>query len=260
MHKSDYLDSDRIREGLNTGYIGSTILVYKSTSSTNDVAAEYSKNKSSNGLVVFAEEQTAGRGRASNKWLTGSSDSLLCSAVLTDCILKPELLSLTCAVAVAQTIGNNAKIKWPNDIIVSGKKIAGILIESKTYKTHNACIIGTGINCHQKQTDFPPELQDVATSIDVETNSFTDRIRLAKMILESLEHSLETAGKNPGKILDKWQALSIQLHHRVTVIYNRRKFAGSCIGIDPEKGLILQLDTGPIRFFDAAHTAVAKMS
>jgi BirA family transcriptional regulator, biotin operon repressor / biotin---[acetyl-CoA-carboxylase] ligase len=256
MHKGDLLDPDKIRGGLNTRYVGSKIIVYKSTSSTNDIAAEYAKNKNNNGLTVFSEEQTAGRGRASNKWLTGKSDSLLCSVVLTGCVIKPELLSLACAVAVAEAIGNNAKIKWPNDIILNGKKIAGILLESKTYKTHTAYVIGIGINCHQ--TNFHPELQKIATSIDIETGSFTDRISLAKRLLSSLEHRLETAGQNTKEILDKWHQLSIQLHHRVSLIHNRRKFIGNCIGIDPEKGLILQLDAGLVRFFDATHTTIAK--
>ncbi len=256
MHKGDLLDPDKIRGGLNTRYVGFKIIVYKSTSSTNDIAAEYAKNKNNNGLTVFAEEQTAGRGRASNKWLTGKSDSLLCSVVLTGCVIKPELLSLACAVAVAEAIGNNAKIKWPNDIILNGKKIAGILLESKTYKTHTAYVIGIGINCHQ--TNFHPELQKTATSIDIETGSFTDRINLAKRLLSSLEHRLETAGQNTKETLDKWHQLSIQIHHRVSLIHNRRNFSGNCIGIDPEKGLIVQLDAGLVRFFDAAHTTIAK--
>src|SRR4030042_1028611 len=162
MRKDDLLDPDRIKAGLNTRYVVSKIIIYKSTSSTNDVAAEYAKNKNNNGLVIFAEEQTAGRGRAANKWLAGKSDSLLCSIVLTDCKIKPELLSLVCAVAVAEAIGNNVKIKWPNDIILNGKKVAGILLESKTHKTHTAHIIGVGINCRHKKKDFPAELQKTA--------------------------------------------------------------------------------------------------
>jgi BirA family biotin operon repressor/biotin-[acetyl-CoA-carboxylase] ligase len=257
MHKGDLLEPDRIKAGLKTKHIGSKIIVYKSTPSTNNVAAEYAKNKANNGLVIFAEEQTKGRGRASNKWLTGKSDSLLCSIVLTHCGLKPELLSLTCAVATAEAIGNDAKIKWPNDIIFSGKKAAGILLESKTYKSHIAHIIGIGINCHQRKKDFPTELGETATSIDIETGSITNRILLAKRLLASLEHWLETAEQTATKVIEKWQELSIQLHHRVTVIYNRRKFAGNCIGIDPEKGLIVQLDAGSVRFFDAQHTTIA---
>src|SRR4030042_3187722 len=114
MRKDDLLDPDRIKAGLNTRYVGSKIIIYKSPSSTNDVAAEYAKNKNNDGLVTFAEEQTKGRGRASNKWITGKADSVLCSVILTKCGLKPEFLSLTCAVAVAEAVGNETKIKWPN--------------------------------------------------------------------------------------------------------------------------------------------------
>ena len=73
-----------------------------------------------------------------------------------------------------------------------------------------------------------------------------------------MDHWLEVAADNSEKVIDRWRELSIQLSHRVTLIFNGAKFAGHCIGIDPEKGLILQLDTGGIRMFDAVHSAIAK--
>ena len=262
--KTDSLDPDKIKANLKTRRIGSKILVFNSTSSTNDIAAEYAKNKHNDGLVIFAEEQTAGRGRAGSKWQSEPGDSILCSVVLTGCKLNPELLSIVCAVAVADAIGKiggtEAKIKWPNDIILNGKKVAGILLESRINKTDGAYIFGIGINCHQKESSFPPELQPIATSIDIESQSITDRISLAKRLLTSLEHWLEIAAKTSDKVTEKWRQLSIQLNHRVKLIYNGKRFSGNCIGIDPEKGLILQLDTGGIRMFEAAHTNIAKES
>ena len=262
MPKNDQLDPDKIKANLRTKRIGRKILVYSCTSSTNDIAAEYAKNKKNDGLVIFAEEQTAGRGRAGTKWHSGRADSILCSIVLTDCKCNAELLSLTCAVAIADGLGKiggtEAKIKWPNDIILNGKKVAGILLESKTDDSGNTCIIGVGINCHQKKDSFPAELQSVATSIDIESRSIADRISLAKRLLTSLDHWLEVAEKNSKKVTDQWRKLSVQLSHRVKLIYNGREFAGNCIGIDPEKGLVLQLDTGSPRFFDAAHTTIAR--
>ena len=260
MRGSDLLDADKIKQSLGTKRIGSQIIIYKSTSSTNDVAAEYAKNKNNDGLVIFAEEQTKGRGRASNKWITGKADSVLCSVILTKCDLKPEFLSLTCAVAVAEAVGNETKIKWPNDIILHGKKVGGILVESKKFKNHTAYIIGIGINCHQKKRDFEPELRKTATSIDIESQTFCDRNFIAKRLLSSMEHWLQTAEKKAAKVIEEWNSLSIQLHHRVNLIYNGRKFCGNCIGIDPEKGLIVQLDTGSVRMFDAAHTSIDKNS
>jgi len=256
----ELLDPDQIKANLKTKRIGSVIIVYKSTSSTNDVAAEYATNKKNDGLVIFAEEQTAGRGRTGAKWDSEHADSILCSIVLADCKCSAELLCLASAVAVAEAIGNKTgiKIKWPNDIMLNGKKVAGILLEAKADKDRNTYIVGTGINCHQKKDSFPPELQPIATSIDIESGTVCDRILLAKRLLTCMEHWLEVAEKNGEKIIEQWRSMSIQLGHRVTVTFNGRKFAGNCIGIDPEKGLILQLDSGGVRMFDAAHTTIAK--
>jgi len=293
MPETDLLDPDKIKANLKTERIGRKILVYNSTSSTNDIAAEYAKNKNNDGLAIFAEEQIAGRGRAGAKWHSGPGDSILCSIALTDSKCNPELLSLACAVATAEAIGkpadSEAKIKWPNDIILNGKKVAGILLESYPRQAtgddvtptkpvlsrlvpssvegvegagiHADCrtyIIGIGINCHQKKDSFPIELQSIATSIDLESQTICDRVSLAKRLLTSADHWLEVAEKNSEEVIDRWRRLSVQLGHRLKLVYDGQEFAGNCIGIDPKKGLTLQLDTGGIRMFPAAHTTIAR--
>jgi BirA family biotin operon repressor/biotin-[acetyl-CoA-carboxylase] ligase len=258
----DALDPDRIKSHLRTKRVGQKVVVYNSTASTNDIAAQYAKNKNNDGLVVLAEEQIKGRGRSGNKWVAGFADSVICSILLTDCAVNAELLSLTIAVATAEAIGKctkaEAKIKWPNDIILNNKKVAGILVESKKAGKYTAYIIGIGINCHQSKQDFPAELRKIATSIDIETGGQIDRISLVKRLLTSVENSLEIAEQNKEEIIEHWQRLSTQLGQRVSLVYNKKKFAGNCIGIDPENGLILQLDTGGIRMFRAAQTTIAK--
>ena len=258
MSKTDPFDSDKIAANLNTKRIGTKVLVYNSTSSTNDIAAEYAKSKDNDGLAIFAEEQTTGRGRAGTKWHSGRADSILCSIVLINSKINHELLALTCATAVAEAIGNQAKIKWPNDIILNGKKVAGILLESKANNDRPAYIIGIGINCHQSKSDFPSELQPIATSIDIESQTICDRISLAKRLLTSIDYWLEVAEKASEEVTDQWRKLSSLLNQRVTLIFDGTEFTGNCTGMDPEKGLILQLDSGGIRFFDAAHTTIAK--
>lgn len=259
---TDPLDPDRIRENLRTKRIGSKILVYNSTSSTNNIAAEYGKNEENDGLVVFAEEQTTGRGRVGTKWHSNRGDSILCSIVLTKCDLNVELLSLACAVAVAEAVGgtvqSEAKIKWPNDIVLKGKKVAGILLESKPSRKGISYIIGVGINCHQRPDSFPSELRSSATSIDMEDHTSCDRISVAKRLLSSTEHWLGVAGKNRTAVAEQWQRLSLQLGHRITLSYNGKMYTGNCVGIDPLKGLIVQLETGGVTFFDAMHTTVLK--
>lgn len=259
---TDLLDPDKIKADLKTRRIGRKILVFSSTSSTNDIAAEYAKNDENDGLVVFAEEQSAGKGRAGAKWHSNRAESVLCSIILANGNMCAELLCLACAVAAAEAIGKagtaQAKVKWPNDIMLNGKKVAGILVESKRRDSGNAYIIGIGINCHQKKDSFPAELRPIATSLDLESQAVCDRIALAKRLLTSVDHWLEVARNASQKVIDQWGNLSIQLGHRVTLSYNGRKFAGNCIGIDPEKGLIVQLDTGGVRMFPAAHTSIMK--
>ena len=258
----DSLDADRITSHLKAESIGKKVVVFSATASTNDIAAEYAKDKNNDGLVVLAEEQPAGRGRGGNKWMAGKGDSVLCSILLTESKIPAELLSLACAVASAEAIGKcskaEAKIKWPNDIILNGKKVAGILVESKKTGRQTAYIIGIGINCHQRKGDFPAELQKTATSIDIETGVFADRITLIKRLLISMDHWRTIAEKNEQKVVERWQKLSTQLNQRIALVYNRKRFAGNCIGINPQEGLILQLDSGGIRMFHASQTTIAR--
>lgn len=262
MARDDRLDPDKIEVRLKTQRIGRRVVVYDRTSSTSDIAAEYARNLDNDGLVVFAEAQTAGRGRTGAPWRSGYGESLLFSVVLTDCDLANELLSLTCAVAVAgalgQVGGQSAQTKWPNDIILAGKKVAGILVESKQTGSVKAHIIGVGINCHQSEEAFPPEIRDSAISLDLVGRTHCDRVTLARRMLASLDHWLAVASKNKKHVIETWDRLSTQRGQRVTLSYNGRKFTGNCIGVDPEKGLILQLDRGGVRMFDAAHTSIVK--
>ena len=180
----------------------------------------------------------------------------MCSIVLIDESLSAELLSLTAAVATAEAIGETARIKWPNDIILNRKKVAGILLESKQSGHGRAYVIGIGINCHQK--DFSDELQSIATSIDIETEKTCDRISLTKRLLSSIEHWIHSAHTKPETVIKKWKELSLLQGQRITVVHNGQEFSGNCVGIDPVAGLILQLDSGTLGFFPANQSTVGK--
>lgn len=256
------LDPDKIKANLKTRCIAKDVIIHSCTSSTNDIAWQYTQNTKNDGVVIFAEEQTAGRGRGANKWLSGKGESLLCSVVLLDCELAAELLMLTCAVAVAEAIGRcgpyKAKIRWPNDVILNEKKAAGILLESKTKKSRTGYVLGIGVNCHQTLKSLPAEIKDAATSIDIESASVCDRNLLAKRLLVSLDDWLIVASRDSEQVLERWRELSTLLGRRVTLQYRRRRFSGNCIGVDPQKGLVVQLDRGGTRFFNAAHTTIVR--
>jgi BirA family biotin operon repressor/biotin-[acetyl-CoA-carboxylase] ligase len=292
MSADDRLDPDLIRANLKTRRIGRSILVYEQTASTNDVAGEYARNPDHDGLVIFAEEQTAGRGRTGAAWLSPPGESLLFSFVLIDFKAGNELLSLACAVGVAEAIGqvggHYAAIKWPNDVMLDGKKVAGILVESRrvdraaaeaacdpwpvtrdpsderratsdairatSHGSQVTTVIGIGINCHQTKDDFPEDLQATATSLDLAGGTTCQRVTVAKRVLTSLDHWIRAAERSKKQVIETWSRLSTQLGQRVALSYNGKQFTGNCIGVDPENGLILQLDRGGIRMFDAAHT------
>jgi len=262
MARDDRLDPDKISGTLKTKRIGRQVVVYDRTSSTSDIAAEYARNSDNDGLAVFAEEQTAGRGRTGATWHSRHGESLLFSVLLIDCQLPNELLSLTCAVAVAgalgQVGGHTARIKWPNDIILAGRKIGGILVESRPCGDVRAHVIGIGINCHQRAEAFPLEIRNSATSLDLVSQTRCDRVTLARRVLASLDHWLTAAARDKQRIIDTWSQLSTQLGQRVTLSCDGRQSTGNCIGVDPEQGLILQLDRGGVRMFDAAHTTIVK--
>jgi BirA family transcriptional regulator, biotin operon repressor / biotin---[acetyl-CoA-carboxylase] ligase len=268
MVTDDRLDPDLIRANLKTRRIGKSVVVYEQTASTNDVAAQCARGAENDGLVVFAEEQTAGRGRTGATWLSHSGESLLFSFVLIDFKAGNELLSLACAVGVAEAIGqvggHHAAIKWPNDVMLDGKKIAGILVESRIQRTEDSeqktapssliHVVGIGINCHQTQEGFPEEIQATATSLDLVGGTTCQRVTVAKRVLTSLDHWIRVAERNKKQVIETWSRLSTQLNQRVALSYNGKRFTGNCVGVDPENGLILQLDRGGIRMFDAAHT------
>ncbi len=266
MSKTDLLDVDVIEADIGTKLVGTKVLVYKSTASTNDIAWEYAANKANTGLAVFAESQSAGRGRHGNKWLSAPGQSVLLSILLKNFSCPAELITLAAAVATVQAISKVAaldravaRIKWPNDIMLGGKKVAGILLESKTDSGETDYVIGIGINCRQPKEFFDEtKLQMPATSIDMESGSVTDRNLLARELLICLDEWIATAKGTPDTIIRSWQQLSNQLGSRLTVQCDQQLFSGNCIGIDPTKGLIMQLDSGTVRMFDAAHTTVVK--
>lgn len=257
------LDVDLIEAGLCTELIADKVLVYNSTSSTSDVAWEYSQNSTNSGLCVFAEEQGSGRGRRGNKWVGGSGRSILCSILLKGFACEGELLTLAVAVGCAEVIGRymggRAKIKWPNDIIVGGSKIAGILLESRPGDSGVDYVVGVGINCHQGEDYFEGlDLPMPATSMDIESGRTIDRNEMAAELLNGLDRWIATAQNDGSRVIERWKQLSSLLGHHVSVMFDQKKFAGHCVGVDPVKGLILQLDRGGVRIFDASHTTIVK--
>jgi BirA family biotin operon repressor/biotin-[acetyl-CoA-carboxylase] ligase len=164
------------------------------------------------------------------------------------------------AIAAAEAIGecgsNYPTIKWSNDIFINHQKIAGILIEAKG----SDFVIGIGINCHQRLQDFPEELRQQATSIDIQNGSYCDRNFIAKRLLISLDDWIYSAQTDISKVKDRWKQLCPFIGSRLSIVHNNNVYTGYCRDIDPEYGLVLVLENGAVRMFDAAQSSIFKGS
>lgn len=182
--------------------VGGEILTFDETDSTNDLAAQAGRDGLAEGLVIFAESQRAGRGRLGRKWVSPPGLNLLFSILLRPVMPVERWPELTfcAALAVAETAecftGQPARIKWPNDVLLSGRKIAGILLESHQARTPGFVVVGIGLNVLQREQDFAPELRERAGSLAMLRQARGEdlpRWKVAASILQSL-----------GRIYARW--------------------------------------------------------
>jgi BirA family biotin operon repressor/biotin-[acetyl-CoA-carboxylase] ligase len=152
---------------------------YRSVDSTNARGRELAARGASHGTVVSAGEQSAGRGRQGRTWTAPPGRALLFSVLIRDPV---ALLPLAAGVAVAEVVGPQAQIKWPNDVLVSGRKVAGILVEGRPQE--GWAVAGIGLNVALRPEDFPPELRDTAATLGLDPSAIEPTL---KAVLERLE-------------------------------------------------------------------------
>ena len=197
-----------------TTILGSTILRLDSVASTNDVAREMAASGSPEGTCVVAREQTAGRGRQGRTWASPQGEGLYLSVIVRPTIRAAEspVLTLAAAVAVAETLKLDFEvlavdIKWPNDVMASGRKICGILVESAIERDRlQYAVMGIGLNVAQRE--FPDEISAVATSLLIETGRSVTQDDVLNRLLERLRRWYEIAVTEPSTVLARWEELS----------------------------------------------------
>ena len=193
------LDPDAIRAALPEGtVVGRQVLVFEETDSTNDLAARAGEDGLVEGLVIFAESQRAGRGTSGRRWVSPPRQNLLFSVLLRPTHVSaarwPELTfcaALAVAEAAEQVTGQTARIKWPNDVLLGGRKVAGILLETYQRGVGKFVVVGIGLNVLQKEADFDPEIRARAGSLTMAagTGSLLTREAVAAAVLTRLgEH------------------------------------------------------------------------
>ncbi len=209
------------------------------------------------GLVILAEIQTAGRGRMGRTWTSPRGASILCSVALIDSsrTLEPGPLALLLPIAVADAIraetGVRPQIRWPNDLMVDGRKIGGILVESRAVETGaRAYVCGIGINCLQQPGHFPPELAERAASLEILSSRPVDRTALVRELLQQLDRWLGYPDHwTLADVRRDWLDRSELIGGRVRLRCDGKEFEGWMVDIDPQAALVLRLTNGVVRHF-----------
>ena len=193
---SDRLIADELQTHSARATIGRQIIVLEQTSSTNDAILQVATANSNQGLVLFAEHQTAGRGQRGNRWESAAGKGLWFSILLRPGIQIDESgrLTIWAIEAVSDVIRNEFSlepaIKLPNDVQISGRKVAGVLVEMRAQeKAPHLAVVGIGINVNQSMEDFPPELQNRAISLAMALHRPVDRRQLAVAVLRYLDRT-----------------------------------------------------------------------
>ncbi len=251
---SPTLDGADIRARLSTTILGSEIFAFGRVGSTNDVATALARGGAPDGSLVIAEEQTKGRGRLGRRWHSPPSAGLWFSL-----ILKPDLspeasttLSLAAALGIATALdeayGIPARIKWPNDVLVHGRKICGILTEAEFLgRALNFVVVGIGINVLGGEADFPSEIRDIATSIRMEAGDGMTRSDVLVAVMEAIEREYVRLGKRgfselKGDLLGK----SSLVGEMIRVHTGGGLIEGMAVDIDDRGALILRHDDGSL--------------
>lgn len=239
---------------LQTKWLGRNICYRDSVDSSNNLAKALANEGCENGLLVVAEEQGAGKGRLSRGWISPYAKGIWFSVVLKPPFLPQEAskCTLLAAVAVVKAInkiaGVKAAIKWPNDILLLGRKLVGILTEMNAEFGHiNYVVIGTGINTNATPEDYPEEVRNLAVSVaDTAAEPFT-RVQLLCDILLNMEELYETAvSEGFGPVLAEWRKYSCTLGQEVKVIAPDMTYFGKAVDIDDEGLLIVRKEDGAL--------------
>ncbi|WP_302768686.1 biotin--[acetyl-CoA-carboxylase] ligase [Anaerotignum lactatifermentans] len=235
-----------LEQGLKTKTMGQTIYFYEETDTTNNRARELALEGAPEGTLVVAEKQTAGRGRRGKVWESPLGTGIWMSLVLRPQIAPAEasVLTLLCGLATAEAIeaetGLSAGIKWPNDILINGKKAVGILTEMDCEMSEVHFVIpGIGINVNT--ASFPPEIADIATSLYLECGKTVSRRRLVHKVLERLEEHYETFLRTGSfaTMLEDYRKHCITLGKEVHVL-GREPFFAEALDITPEGELLVR--------------------
>ncbi len=242
----------------NTKYIGKNVIYHKSVDSTNNIAKN---THCPNGTVFIAEEQTKGKGRMNRSWISGKKTSILMSIALMpripyECVSQ---ITLVTGLAVCETLTElfnlPFKIKWPNDIVIDGKKICGILTEGIICTDGIKIINGIGINVNSKY--FSDDICNKATSLYILRGKKTDRILILNKLLEKFEKYYEIFLKEGiTNILNKYSEMCVTLNREIIILNKGEKTEEVAIGINHKGELMRKKQDGTTQSVNSGEVSV----
>jgi len=247
----DLLHADDLLSRLGrTRVVGRAIQVFQETTSTNDIVEKFARDGVKEGVVVFAESQTKGRGRLGRKWLSPARKGLWFSL-----LLRPKLrplavtqLTVACATALVRAIhsqtGLAPSVKWPNDLLLNGRKVAGILTEmSGELDAVKYVIVGVGVDVNVEE--FPADLGKLATSLRIETGELQDRAGLATEILREIDRDYaRVCGGQFEAIADEWERSCDTIGRELVIQVGDRRVRGRAESLDDDGALLLRTQHG----------------
>lgn len=247
----DVVTVEEVKSRIHTKWMAQNCLHLDSVDSTNNYAKRIAEEGAVNGTLVMADEQTGGKGRRGRTWESPKGVNIAMTLLLRPEILPEHAsrLTLLMAMAVAQGIrdvtGLSAGIKWPNDVVVNGKKVCGILTEMSTEVDYiNYVVIGAGINVNQD--NFPEEIRHIAGSLSVELGEKISRAALTASVMEALERIYEIflQTEDLSKLYKEYNEICVNRGHQIRVMEPGNEYTGETDGINESGELVVRKENG----------------
>lgn len=259
----DVMTKDAVGSMLNTCWAGKPIVYFEETDSTNNQAKKLGEQGREHGTLVIAETQTSGKGRRGRSWVSPAQGNIYMTI-----LLKPDIepaqapmmtlvMAHSAALAIRETTGLEAQIKWPNDVVVERKKVCGILTEMSAEIDYvNHVVIGIGINTNMPE--IPKELQAKATTLAKEKGRPVERARLAAAVINRFEkdYDIYMESKDLSNFKDSYNQMLVNAGREVSIQEAGREYCGQALGINDSGELLVKKEDGSIRQIFAGEVSV----
>lgn len=260
------LNPESLKQNLAGKFIGHELHYFEETGSTNDDAFRLGLSGAPEGTVVIAESQNAGKGRMQRVWHSPAGASIYTSIVLRPSFetTRATQIPIAAGVAVAETLNpccqGRARLKWPNDVLIGGKKVCGILAQMKMVEAGiDFVVVGIGINVNLRNEQFPNDIREIATSVASEAGHEISRPELIIRLYENLTKwykNLMNCGFEP--VRDVWLRQTPMIGQAVQVMFHEEVVSGTAIGLDDDGSLILQTEANQTLRVSAGDASIIK--